>query len=138
MTEDIRPTLPGVIAYLGMADAKAAVALYEKAFGAKIIMQMPTPDGRLMHCQLEINGGAFMLSDAFPEHGYPHVPLQGFVLHISSPDPKAVWKRGVDAGLQVSMPLEIAFWGDYYGQLTDEFGVKWGIVGPTDEAPKAV
>ena len=90
-------------------------------------MQMPTPDGRLMHCQLEINGGAFMLSDAFPEHGYPHVPFQGFVLHISSPDPKAVWQKAVDAGLEVLMPLEIAFWGDYYGQLKDPFGVTWAI-----------
>lgn len=28
------------------------------------------------------------------------------------------------------MPLKIASWGDYYGQLRDTFGVKWAIVAP--------
>jgi PhnB protein len=35
-------------------------------------------------------------------------------------------------GGQVTMPLDQAPWGDYFGQLTDKFGVSWlvNITGP--------
>ena len=25
----------------------------------------------------------------------------------------------------VEMPMQVMFWGDYFGSLTDKFGVKW-------------
>lgn len=124
--------LPGVIAYFQVSDAKAAAAFYEKAFNAKLVDQKPTPDGRLMHCHVEINGGALMFSDPFPEHGMGLKPTDSFVLHLAVKDPKAWWRRAVDAGLEVVMPLEVAFWGDLYGQLRDPFGIAWGIVGPAN------
>jgi PhnB protein len=29
------------------------------------------------------------------------------------------------AGGQVTMPLNNTFWGDYFGMLTDQFGINW-------------
>ncbi|MBI9030659.1 VOC family protein [bacterium] len=29
---------------------------------------------------------------------------------------------------QVQVPLALAFWGDYYGQFTDKFGINWMII----------
>ena len=30
-------------------------------------------------------------------------------------------------GGKISMPLAVAFWGDYFGSLTDKFGVNWMV-----------
>lgn len=130
-------TIPGVIAYLQLSDAKAAAEFYKKAFAAKEIDRKPTPDGKLIHCHLEINNGALMLADFFPEYGQEQKPVQGVVLHIASSLPRVWWDRALGAGLEVVVPLEVAFWGDLYGQLRDPFGVLWGFVGPADAAGKA-
>ena len=35
--------------------------------------------------------------------------------------------HGLSAGGQVTMPLQKAFWGDYFGMLTDKFGIQWMV-----------
>ncbi len=35
--------------------------------------------------------------------------------------------NGLSAGGQVTMPLEKAFWGSYFGMLTDRFGIQWMV-----------
>jgi hypothetical protein len=58
----------GVVPYLSFDGASEAVEFYRQAFGAKEIARMYGQDGKkIMHCQLEINGGALMLADNFPE-----------------------------------------------------------------------
>jgi uncharacterized glyoxalase superfamily protein PhnB len=37
------------------------------------------------------------------------------------------WKRALDAGCEVKMPLEKQFWGDFYGVLRDPWGVEWSL-----------
>ena len=39
---------------------------------------------------------------------------------------KDIWAR-LSANAKITMPLELAFWGDYLGALTDQFGVKWMV-----------
>jgi PhnB protein len=125
------PPMAGVIAYLNVEEANATAEFYGRAFGASEVTRKYAEDGqRLMHCHLTINGGALMLSDPFPEFGYPWKPPEGFVLHLVVDDADFWWKRAVEAGAEVTMPLEIAFWGDYYGQLRDPFGITWAIVAP--------
>jgi PhnB protein len=83
---------------------------------------------RLMHCYVRVNGGDLMMSDDFPEfRGGESPDPAGYTLHLQVPDADAVWKRAVDAGCQVRMPLDLQMWGDRYGQLTDPFGVSWSI-----------
>ena len=82
---------------------------------------------RIMHSALMINGSPLFLSDFFPDHGFPKVAAQGFNLHLQVDDADKWWKRAVDAGCEITMPLDLAFWGDYYGQLRDPFGVTWAI-----------
>lgn len=36
---------------------------------------------------------------------------------------------------KVSMPMENTFWGDYFGMLTDRFGINW-MISFAEEAPK--
>jgi PhnB protein len=120
----------GVIPYLHLSDARSAVDLYKQAFDAKEIDRRTVEDGRLMHCHLEINGGALMLSDAFPEYGMALREISGVTPHIASLNPQEWWDRAVAAGLEIVHPMKVEFWGDMYGQLKDPFGVTWAIVGP--------
>jgi PhnB protein len=137
MADDILqdPLQRGVIPYLSVEGASDASAFYQRAFGAREITRLPAEDGqRLMHCHLEINGGSLMLSDSFPEHGHAHQPSHSFTMTLVVGDIDAWWKRAVDAGAVVTMPLQVMFWGDRYGQLRDPFGVCWAMNQPAQSS----
>ena len=125
------PVKGGVIAYLMIDGATKAAEFYKRAFGAEIAAAHPVDDkGRTMHIHLYINNGSLMLSDAYPDHGYPAVKPQGFTLTLNVDDVEGWWKRAVDAGAEVEMPLADMFWGARYGQLRDPFGVGWALNQP--------
>lgn len=118
----------GVAPYLAVDGAIRAAELYKKAFGAtEIGRHPPAADGRTMHVHLYVNGGSVMLCDPYPEHGYPLQAPQAFTLHLQVDDADSWWNRATAAGLQVEMPLQLMFWGDRYGLLRDQFGVRWSI-----------
>jgi PhnB protein len=52
--------------YLMMQDASPAIEFYQKAFGAREMTRMPTPDGKLAHAELEIGNTRIMLADENP------------------------------------------------------------------------
>ena len=83
-----------------------------------------------MHVHLYINDGSLMLSDAYPEHGHPLKKPQAFALTLNIGDIDAWWKRAVEAGAEVVMPVADMFWGARYGQLRDPFGVDWALNQP--------
>jgi uncharacterized glyoxalase superfamily protein PhnB len=80
-----------------------------------------------MHGHVQINGAPLFLCDFFPEYGQPKVAAQAFNLHLQVEDGDFWWKRAVDAGCTITMPIEVQFWGDYYGQLKDPYGISWAI-----------
>jgi PhnB protein len=121
----------GVIAYLQVDGAMKAADYYGRAFGAKIGAAHPVDaQGRTMHVHLHINGGSVMLSDFYPEHGVPKQPPQAFSLVLHVKDIDAWWRRAVEAGAEIVMPVSEMFWGDRYGQLRDPFGVSWALNEP--------
>jgi PhnB protein len=125
--------LGGLIAYLQVDGALKAAEFYEKAFGAeKVFNHPPDEQGRTMHVHLYINGTSLMLCDAYPEHGQPHQPAQGYTMQLllGSDNIDTWWKRAVDAGCEVAMPLDVMFWGDRWGPLKDPFGVSWAMNAP--------
>jgi uncharacterized glyoxalase superfamily protein PhnB len=125
------PVKGGVVAYVTVDGAMKAAEFYKRAFGAEIAAAHPTDDkGRTMHVHLYINDGSLMLSDAYPEHGHPLKKPQAFALTLNIGDIDAWWKRAVDAGAEVVMPVAEMFWGARYGQLRDPFGVDWALNQP--------
>lgn len=48
-------------------------------------------------------------------------------MHLDVDDADAWWKRAVEAGATVTMPLAMQFWGVRYGKLRDPFGVNWSL-----------
>jgi len=121
----------GLVPYLTVDGAKKAADFYVRAFGAQIAAMHPLDEkGRTMHIHLYVNGSSLMLSDAYPEHGHPYEKPQGFNLTLQVEGIDAWWKRAVDAGATVIMPVQKMFWGDRYGQLRDPFGVMWSMNEP--------
>lgn len=125
-------TMKGCAPYLSARDGAAQIEFYKTAFGAEEVARMPADDGkRLMHAHIRINGDAVLMSDCFPEYGYPFREPQGIQLHIQvSENPQMWFDRAVAAGCEVVMPMDVQFWGDRYGQLKDPFGFGWSIGGP--------
>lgn len=126
------PTKGGLVAYLQVDGAVKAAEFYARAFGAEIAYTVPPDEkGRTMHVHLYVNGTSLMLSDAYPEHGHVHQPAQGYTMQlILGDDIDAWWKRAVDAGCEVLMPLDVMFWGDRWGSMKDPFGVSWAMNAP--------
>ena len=122
------PPPGGVVPHLNVEGANDASAFYQRAFAARELSRQPADDGqRLMHCHLLINGGSLILSDCFPEFGITNQPSHCVAMHLQVDDVDAWWKRAVDAGAAVTIPLADQFWGERYGKLRDPFGVNWSL-----------
>lgn len=121
----------GLVAYLQIDGAMKAADFYKRAFGAQMATAVPADDkGRTMHVHLYINGSSLMMSDPYPEHGHPLQKPQAFNLTLQVDDIDAWWKRAIDAGAEVVMPISDMFWGARYAQLRDPFGVLWALNQP--------
>jgi uncharacterized glyoxalase superfamily protein PhnB len=121
-------TKGGVVAYLNVDGAIKAAEFYVKAFGAEIAGMMPADEqGRTMHAHLYVNGSSVMLSDFYPEHGHAFEKPQAFSLTLIVDDIDAWFKRAVDAGATAGQQPQKMFWGDYYGDVVDPFGVRWAM-----------
>ncbi len=116
---------------LTVRGAAQAIDFYKRAFGAEELMRMPGPDGRgIMHAELKIGDSIFFLGDEFPNTGCRSpLSLGGTAgsLHIYVKDVDAAFRRAVEAGAQVRMPVADMFWGDRYGRVADPFGHEWGL-----------
>jgi uncharacterized glyoxalase superfamily protein PhnB len=117
--------------HLVVKGASKAIDFYKKAFSAEEIRRMPGPDGKsIMHAELKIGNSRLMLVDEFPEMNARAPESIGgtpVTIHMFLKDADLVFKRAVDAGAQVRMPLADMFWGDRYGVLADPFGHLWSI-----------
>jgi uncharacterized glyoxalase superfamily protein PhnB len=119
-----------VTPYLAINGAAQAVEWYKKAFGAKELRREATPDGKLIHARIRIGDSILMMSDVFPgaEREDPlALGAASVTLHVYSNNVDALWKKAVEAGAKVDMPLGDMFWGERYGQLSDPFGHSWSV-----------
>jgi uncharacterized glyoxalase superfamily protein PhnB len=122
------PVKGGAVPYLSIEGAAKAAAFYVEAFGAEIALIQPVDaQGRTMHAHIYVKGSSVMLSDFYPEHGYPPVPVQAFNIMLVTQTIDADYQRAVDAGCTPTMPPQDMFWGDRYGQLKDPYGVTWAF-----------
>lgn len=94
---------------------------------------MPTlsaADGeRIIHAGFQIGNDMLMISDAPP--GQDHTVVMGTQVHVSlHPDSKGEADRMfqlLSEGGEVTMPMAMQFWGDYFGMCKDKFGIRWMI-----------
>jgi len=117
----------------------AAIAFYEKAFGASCTFKKMAEDGkRVLHANIAMFGGEVMLHDEFPEyHGNVLSPISrggaSIVTHINLSEPSGVdnaVSRAEAAGAAVILKPDDMFWGARYGQVRDPFGHVWAFNAP--------
>jgi PhnB protein len=119
-----------VTPYLTVHDAGAAIDFYVKAFGAKEILRMPMPDGRIGHGEVRIGDSMVMLGQEAPEMGARGPKLLGGTpvgICVYIPDVDVAFARAVKAGASVVRPLQDQFYGDRSGTVVDPFGHQWTL-----------
>ena len=125
--------------------AEAAFTYYKSVFGGEF-------NGLMRWSDMPANPDSPVLTEAEKKQ-VMHVELpimDGFVLmgvdNVGSVGPKTVMGNNVticlnptkreeadrlfkslSAGGSVVMPMQNMFWGDYYGELADQFGIRWMI-----------
>jgi PhnB protein len=133
MPSQVQPIPKGyhsVTPYLVVDDAAKAIDFYQRAFGAKEIMRMATPNGKVSHAEIQIGDSMVMLSEEMPGSGAKSPrslggsPV-GIFLYLENVD--SVFNQAKSAGAKVEMPLADMFWGDRYGKLVDPFGHLWSL-----------
>lgn len=124
-----------------------AFEFYKSVFGGEFpylghYKDMPTDPERplpehlhdkIMHMSLPISKETTLFgSDVVEEFGQK-IGFDGNVELMvnaeSRAEADAIWAK-LSEGAKINMPLEVAFWGDYFGALTDKFGVRWMVISP--------
>ncbi|MGH9275867.1 MAG: VOC family protein [Acidimicrobiales bacterium] len=118
--------------YLVVDGADAAIEFYAAVFGARVVGDLIRGgDGRVGHCELDIDGNGLYLADAYPELGIPAPnPAVGVSLHLEVADADATVERAAAAGAQVLQAVEDRFYGSRSGTVRDPFGHQWQIDAP--------
>jgi PhnB protein len=133
-------------------ETEAAFRFYESVLGGKLTEiyrfgAMPLEAGfeltseqknLVMHVGLELPGGQMIMgSDTLPGMGPARVEGNNFSISVH-PDNRQEADRVFGAlaqGGTITMPIADQFWGDYFGSLTDRFGVNW-MVNYSDRAAR--
>jgi uncharacterized glyoxalase superfamily protein PhnB len=142
MSQSVRPIPEGhhtITPHLVVEGASEAIAFYEKAFGAREVCRMPSPDGKkIMHAELQIGDSFLYLADGFPEWGsFGPKESSPVTIHLYVEDADAFYHRAVEAGARPIVPLSDTFWGDRYGRLQDPFGHQWAVATHLEDVPPA-
>ena len=119
-----------VTPYLSLRGASQAIEFYKKALGAKEIMRMPGPDGKIGHAEVQIGDSRVMLADEYEAIGFLSPLARGgttVTLHVYVRDVDAMVARATAAGAKVTRPVEDQFYGDRTGSIEDPFGHVWHL-----------
>jgi PhnB protein len=126
--------------YLVVDDAARAIAYYQKVFGAKEIMRMAAPNGKVGHAEIKIGDSPIMLADESPEMGargprsFGGSPVS-ILLYVDDVDKVAGQAKA--AGAKERRPVQDQFYGDRAGTFEDPFGHIWTIATHTEDVSPA-
>lgn len=122
-------------------NCEEAFAFYKSVFGGEFVYlgrfgempetgeyKVPESDkNRVMHVSLPIGSSVLMGSDCGSDWAPMFKQGNNFSISIAA-DSKSEADRvfnALSAGGQITMPMNRTFWGDYFGMLTDRFGINW-------------
>lgn len=124
--------------YLSFRDnAREALEYYHSVFGGELTVNTfaelqasedPAEKDKIMHGMLETPRGLVLMGSDTPP-GMEYNPAGGYAVSLSGDDEaelRRYWE-GLSAGGTVTMPLEVAPWGDAFGMCIDKFGVSWMV-----------
>jgi PhnB protein len=126
--------------YLAFRDnAKEAMEFYQSVFGGELTRSTfaeyqasedPSEQDKTMHSQLTTPHGMELMASDTP-NSMEFTPGNNFSVSLSGASDEGdelqgYWDKLVDGG-SVTMPLEVAPWGDTFGMCVDKFGVAWMV-----------
>jgi PhnB protein len=137
------PAIPqgshSLTAGLTCKNAAQAIELYKRAFGATERNRMASPDGTIMHAELQIGNSMLFVADEYPgmsaAPGPGSLPSQSLYLYVENVD--SIFDAAVAAGCQGAMPVADMFWGDRMGKVIDPFGHHWNLATHIEEVAPA-
>ena len=108
-----------------------AIDWYKKALGAKEIARSKSPDGKIMHGEIQIGDSRIYVNDAMGDgktaKAFSGLPMTIWV-YVENCD--TLFNQAVSGGAKVEGPMgQLAdqFWGDRTGAFTDPFGYRWCV-----------
>lgn len=124
--------------YLGFKDnAREAMEFYKTVFGGTLDIRTfeefhasedPAEAQKVMHSQLEAdNGIIFMASDTPNSIGYKAGSSISMSLNGDNDEELSGYYTKLSEGGTVTMPLDVAPWGDKFGMVVDKFEVQWMV-----------
>lgn len=127
------PAVPTkIVPMLSLHDAASAIEFYARAFGARELSRVTSPEGRIVAI-LAVEDAEFGVADEAPQFGNvsPRT-LGGTSVRISLyvADPDSVAERAVDAGAELIFPVADQPYGLRQGRVQDPFGHHWLIGRP--------
>ena len=123
-------------------NTEEAFNFYKSVFGGEFITvqrfkdtpesdKIPEADrDKIMHIALPIGKGTILMAtDALESMGHPLTVGNNFYMSVNANSEKEADKlfKALSAGGRVTIPIEKAFWGAYFGMFTDKFGIQWMI-----------
>ncbi len=138
-------TLNPYLSFRGQA--RAALERYAEIFGGTLSL-MPFGDlpgsagpedaSLIMHGQVDGIAGGLTLMAADVPTGTEVTVGDDLAIALTGDDEETLrrWWEGLIEGGIVEVPLAMAPWGDWFGQVTDRFGGRWmvSIATPVDTA----
>lgn len=129
-----------VTPYLSVRGAAQAIDFYKVAFGAKEVMRMPGPGGKLGHAELRIGDALVMLADEHGAMDFLGPQTRGgttVLIHLYVKDVDGTARRAVDAGGELIRPVQNQFYGDRTGSVRDPFGHIWHLATHVEDVAPA-
>jgi PhnB protein len=131
---------PSVLAQLSVRRGRAAIAFYERAFGARVVYRVGgTDEDESVVAQLAVGDASFWVADESPEHANfsPETIGGGTVrMLLVVDDPDAVIAQAVATGAREVSPAADEY-GWRLGRIEDPFGHHWEIGRPLGPWPPA-
>ncbi len=124
-------------------NTEEAFNFYKSVFGGEFIGGITrfsdTPEAdkipenernKVMHIALPIGkNNMIMATDALESMRQKVKPGNNFYISIQAESKEEADKlyNGLSSGGEIEMEMHDAFWGDYFGMLTDKFSIKWMV-----------
>ena len=123
---------------------EAAFNFYKSIFGGEFQFigkfkdmpensEYPVPDSekeKIMHVSLPISKETTLMgSDSSEAFGHAEIQGNNFSISVYSDSVEEITKiyNALSEGGKIRMKLSKTFWGSWFGQLTDKFGIHWMV-----------
>ncbi len=113
--------------FLIVRDATSAIEFWKKAFGARELVRLADPRGKVRHAQIKIGDSPIMIGEHVEIDGPRPHSLPPVSIHLYVEDVDVMFRQAIAAGAKELSPVRDQYYGDREGGVEDPFGIVWWI-----------